>query len=248
MQRDKKHEKEKQYVIVFSADFIISAALASLQKTKGRTSIKIVDNPDELLCAIIIMKPLQVILDIPARDYTYLLCAIRREFPVLPLIITRYRHLFSDYITASWFGNIWLREYDALMSGYPGVAPTDCVTDSRFAGVEGASACRGYCNDRTDGSQILRSLRGWLGLRLRLRLSSRQGVKVIMNWLELGGSAGDVGKRMKRSDKLAYHYRRLLMKELNLRNTALEFIPSIAVKGGNIPTECASTCLLRINK
>ncbi|WP_146050986.1 hypothetical protein [Citrobacter amalonaticus] len=173
------------------------------------------------------------------------MCAIRRQFPVLPVIITRRRHLFSDYITASWFGNIWLRDYDTLMAGYPDVIPVDCVTDDYFAGPEGTGACRVFCHGRADGLQALVFLRGWLSQRLRQRLASRQGANIILNWLELGGTAADVGKRLGRSEKLAYHYRKLLMKELGIRNTALEFIPSVSVNGGDIPAGCSSVCLMR---
>lgn len=59
-----------------------------------------------------------IVLDIPARDYVGLLCHIRRLHPALPVIITQPRILFSDRAVASWFGHIWLREYDSLMAGY----------------------------------------------------------------------------------------------------------------------------------
>ncbi|EBC6662851.1 hypothetical protein C1B77_22615 [Salmonella enterica] len=186
-----------------------------------------------------------MVLDIPARKCVYLLCAIRRQYPVLPLIITRRRHLFSDYITASWFGNIWLQDYDTLMTGGPDAIPAEGVTGDDFACPERTGACRGWCHGGQDGPKVLFSLREWLVYRLRERLASRQGVNVILNWLEQGGTAADVGKRLGRSEKLAYHYRWLLMKELGVRNRALEFIPSVTVSGGEMPAGCSPVCLMR---
>lgn len=240
-----KPDARRGKVIIFSRDFIIGAALVALYEMNGRHRTKYIGDMNELFYSLAETKLSRVVLDIPARDYVYLLCAIRRQYPALPVIITRRRHLFSDYITASWFGNIWLRDYDTLMTGEPDMTHPGCMADGCLVGSEGTGACRGGCRGGPDGPQVLLSLRGWLGYRLRERLASRQGVNVILNWLEQGGTAADVGKRLGRSEKLAYHYRWLLMKELGVRNRALEFIPSVTVSGGEMPAGCSAVCLMQ---
>lgn len=232
-------------VIIFSRDFIIGTALVELYKMSGRHRVKYTGDINAFFDYLAGTKLSRVVLDIPARDFVYLLCAIRRQYPALPVIITRRRHLFSDYITASWFGNIWLRDYDALMAGGPDMPPPDCMAGGCLTGPEEAGACRRCCRGGPGGPQVLLSLRGWLGHRLRERLASRQGVNVILNWLEQGGTAADVGKRLGRSEKLAYHYRWLLMKELGIRNRSLEFIPSVTVSGGEMPAGCSAVCLMQ---
>ncbi|EPE2305196.1 hypothetical protein ACSG67_004490 [Salmonella enterica subsp. enterica serovar Muenchen] len=200
----------------------------------------------KLFSSICTEKPEYIVLDIQARDNAFLLCAIRRKFPILPIIITQHRHLFSDYIVASWFGNIWLREHDTLMDATE-YTPTDCVNRSCFAGTENSAACGRYCKGSNDNLLMIQSLQRWLGQRLQIRLSSRQGTNIILNWLEKGGTPAEVGKRFNRTEKLVYHYRQLVKQELGLKHTLKEFIPSISVKGGIVvPTECASMCLLRI--
>lgn len=247
MKRQHLMMKDKK-AIIFSSDFILSAALVGLQSTKGKFIIYTLRDASELLAVIENVNPDYVILDLSARDYVFLLCAIRRQHPALPVIIVRARHLFSDAIVASWFGNIWLIDYKALMVGYPYVAPTDYVDCHNFQGTESIGACSIYCSGKAGNGQILLSLRKWLEHRLRYRFPSRRGMKIIMNWVESGGTARDVGNRMGRSEKLVYHYRWRIMQELGLRNSALYFIPSVTVNGGTIPQGCSQFCRMRFQE
>lgn len=229
-------------VIIYSPDFILRTALIALQRVQDRNTCS-VDSVETLFDEIIRRNPTQLILDIPAREHAYLFCAIRRKYPELQVIVPQQRHLFSDYVVAFWFGNIWLREYDSLMNGYPLSVPTSCITDSAFSGVESVGgACRMGCQGRQNGTQMLPSLQLWLEQRLKQRLSSRKAIMVVQNWLELGGTADDVGQRLACSKKLVYHYRRLVMRELGIRNTALELIPSVKVMAGDVPAECLFPC------
>lgn len=232
-------------VIILSPDFIISAALAGLQSIKKECTVYAVSEKNELLSVINRLNPDYIVLDLPARDCVFLLCTIRRQFPALPVIIIRARHFFSDAIVASWFGNIWLKEYRTLMAGYPSVAPTDYVDSHNFQGTECVGACSLYCRGKADSTQILSSLQKWLEQRLSYRFPSRQGMRVIMNWLESGGTARDVGQRIGRSEKLVYHYRWRIMQELGLSNTALEFIPSVTVSAGYPLLDCSQVCRMR---
>lgn len=236
---------EAGVVIVYSPDFIMRGALEGLQRKTKEKEICMAENIGELFSFVTEKKTQSVILDISAHNHAYLLCAIRRQFPALPLIITRKRHLFSDYITAAWFGNIWLRDYDALMEERQDMVPTDCVSNISLSGPESTGACGHCCTGRTDGSQILHPLRLWLAHRLRGRVSSRKAVSVALEWLEMGGSAREMGASIARTDKLIYHYRWQIMRELGIRNTALEFIPSITVNAGPVPEGCSSECLMR---
>lgn len=244
MNRQGSPEKVRK-VVIYSPDFIKCAALEFLQKTNNAYTVFIERNVVKLLSVILKERPDYIVLDISIHNHIYLLCAIRRQFPTLPLIIARKYHLFSDHIAATWFGNIWLRDYDSLMEGFPVMAPTDCVSDTALSGPESAGACGLYCTGKLDGSQILSPMRLWLAQRLRSRITSRKAVNIIFNWLEVGGSAQEMGASISRSDKLIYHYRWQIMRELGIRNVVLEFIPSLSVNAGPVPFSCSHGCMMR---
>ncbi|WP_370612383.1 hypothetical protein [Citrobacter meridianamericanus] len=174
-------------IIVFSRGFIIGTALKALCKMKDKHNAEYVRNTESLFYLIAENPSCRVVIDIPARNCIYLLCAIRRQYPTLPIIIMRRRHLFSDYVTASWLGNIWLQDYDTMMAGDLDVIPTEGVAGDEFVHPEEPGVCRGWCHGSPDGAQALFFLQDWLICRLRERLASRQGMKVILNWLEQGG-------------------------------------------------------------
>ncbi|MBJ8362580.1 hypothetical protein I6M76_08210 [Citrobacter cronae] len=233
-------------VILYSPDFIKSKALESLQKANDEYDVYIQSDVSLLIADISKINPEYLVMDISAHSHVHLLCAIRRQFPTLPLILTRKYHLFSDHVSATWFGNIWLRDYDSLMGEFPALAPTDCVTNIGLSGTESAGACTLYCTGKSELSQILSPMRLWLAHRLRARIASRKAVNIIFSWLEMGGSAREMGESISRSDKLIYHYRWQIMRELGIRNVALEFSPSLSLSAGPVPLDCSCDCLMRV--
>ncbi|MCO5784684.1 hypothetical protein [Citrobacter meridianamericanus] len=126
------------------------------------------------------------------------------------------------------------------------MAPTDCVHDGRLSGPECSGACMQYCTGKPDMEQMLHLMRRWLAQRLQSKVASQQAVNIILYWLEVGGSVREMGERISRSEKLVYHYRWQIMQALGIRNTALEFIPSVTVNAGPAPAGCSSDCLMRV--
>ncbi|MDM2843551.1 hypothetical protein OGY83_07900 [Citrobacter sp. Cpo090] len=247
-----KTSKGLQHVIVYSMEWAKTVALkylcghsadgkeifiettGDLRTLFSRLSEKSSDVPDI------------IVLDIPPRDFVGLLCHIRHLHPALPVVITQSRILFSDRAVASWFGNIWLREYDSLMAGYPDVLIDSCLTDLRFAGAYSSAACSTECPGRMSDAQLLNRVEQWLCGRLTERIGSGICAQVATEWLSRGISAHEVGKRLNRSDKLVYHYRSRIIQELRISGHPRDFIASLSLKEGPVPLDRPVTCQMRV--
>ncbi|EAS6989592.1 hypothetical protein DSC57_21640 [Salmonella enterica] len=57
-----------------------------------------------------------------------------------------------------------------------------------------------------------------------------------LNWLIQGDTVSEISRAVSRSDKLIYHYRRRIMRALNIRNYGMDFIPSLSFSRRRIPT------------
>lgn len=187
-----------------------------------------------------------IVLDIPARDYVGLLCHIRRLHPALPVIITQPRILFSDRAVASWFGHIWLREYDSLMAGYPEMLINACVADSQFAGTYSSAACAAGCPGGANDAQVLGGMERWMCGRLTDRTGSVRCARVVTGWLSRGVSPQETGDQLQRSDKLMYHYRWRVIRALDITGHPRDFIPSLSLKEGPLAGNRPAVCRMRV--
>lgn len=247
----KKTSESLRHAIVFSTEWAKTAALKYLCGYSGvakKIHIETVDDVSVLFFRLNETHsdvPDVIVLDIPARDYVGLLCYIRRLHPALPVIIVQPRILFSDRAVASWFGNIWLREYDSLMDGYPEVLINACVTDSRFAGAHSSAACAAGCPGNATDAQVLGCMERWLCGRLTDRLGSERCARVVTDWLSRGISPQEAGDRLQRSDKLVYHYRWQVIRALDITGHPRDFIPSLSLKAGPVARSYPIVCRMR---
>ncbi|EAA2948310.1 DNA-binding response regulator [Salmonella enterica] len=236
------------YAVVYSPEWVKSTALKYLSGHSDAGNIfcvKVADGIDGIFSLLNENTPDVLILDIPVRDYVSLLCHIRRRYPALPVIITQSRILFSDRAVASWFGNIWLREYDSLMTGYPDTLISDCVTDPQFAGVNCSAACATGCQGGMSDIQILGCMERWLCALLTERMESGRCARMVTEWLSRGLSPREVGERLRCSEKLVYHYRWKVIRALGITGHPRDFIPSLSLKTGPVPEGYPVRCLMR---
>lgn len=247
-----KRSKALQHVIVFSTEWAKAIALKYLCGHSACDQEISVETTGDLRAVFSRLNekssyvPDIIVLDIPARDYVGLLCHIRHLHPALPVVITQSRILFSDRAVASWFGNIWLREYDSLLAGYPDALLGSSLTDLRFAGAYSSAACLTECPGRMSDALLLKRVERWLCGRLTERVGSGLCAQVATEWLSRGISAQEVGKRLNRSDKLVYHYRSRIIQELRISGHPRDFIASLSLKEGPVPLERPMTCQMRV--
>lgn len=180
----------------------------------------------ELLREINRETPQILVLDISLRSRWPLLNNIRGTHPALPVVITQSRFLFSDRVVAECFGHIWLKEYGAVLAGYPQVSLADHLRLN-------AQATTAWGGGELSGQKCDGEVYGHLVQRLRERLYDLLGsprlCEVVMNWLSTGMSPAEVGASVRRSAKLVYHYRGQVMRALNIHHCAKDFIPSLTV-------------------
>ncbi|EOD3174567.1 hypothetical protein JTY81_10375 [Citrobacter freundii] len=233
-------------VVVYSPEWVIESALRNFYTGKNKVGVKATDNIEELLLLISDKQVTSVILHVPERNYVRLICAIRHRQPTLPVIVAQRRILFSDMAVARWFGNIWLKDFDSLMAKFNEKIIIDsCISDSRFAGVESASACFKYCTGKPGSSRMLKDSQRWLGILLRERVGSRQGAKIVSEWLSRGLSVEDVSKKLGCSKKVIHHYRRMTIKSLGIHHDERDFLPSVSLHDGPLSGDLYGKCKMR---
>lgn len=248
----KMHTWEKaeicHYSVVYSAEWAKAIAIKYLSgyiDTDGNRTVSIASDIESIFSLLNEKKTDVLILDIPARNYVNLLCHIRRRYPAMPIIITQSRIFFSDRVVGSWFGNIWLREYDSLMAGYPDSLASDCVAEPQFASVDCTAACLKRCSGNRNDIKLLNDVEQWLRERLTERVRSLNGVRVVTEWLSRGVSPREAGVRLQRSTKLVYHYRSKVIQALNITGHPGDFIPSLSLEEGPTPRINPDICLMQ---
>ncbi|MCU6173006.1 hypothetical protein [Citrobacter cronae] len=241
-----------RHIVVFSLEWAKAAALQSMCNSSDEgdvINVQLIDNlhsMNEWLNRSEKNVPDMMVLDINARDYVALLCSVRRKYPTLPVVIAQSRILFSDQVVAGWFGNIWLREYDSLMAGYPDVPLSACVTDPRFSGANTSAICAGACKGQVSDTQVIDLARQWLCERLADSLGSERCARVVTEWLAHGITPREAGDRINRSGKLIYYYRSLVIHSLKISGHPGTFIPSLKLKNGPVSGRREGECRMRI--
>ncbi|EIL4649487.1 hypothetical protein LRN38_004362 [Salmonella enterica] len=233
-------------VVVYSPEWVINNALENLFTEKHDVRVIATNNISDLLSVISARTVSSVILHAPERDYIRLICCIRHQYPVLPVIIVQKQILFSDMAVARWFGNVWLKDFSSLMVKHKENIQIDsCVSDNRFAGNECAPACNKFCTGKPGSERVLKDTRKWLGLLLRERMGSRAGAKIVSEWLASGASVEKVSKQLGCSRKVINHYRRMAIKSLNILNNERDFLPSVSLRDSPLPGYLSGKCKVR---
>ncbi|ELO8517950.1 hypothetical protein R0T75_003927 [Salmonella enterica] len=233
-------------VVVYSSEWIIKNALENLFTEKHDVSVIATDNISDLLSVISARSVSSVILHVPERDYIRLICCIRHQYPVLPVIIIQKQILFSDMAVARWFGNVWLKDFSSVMVKHnENILIDSCVSDNRFAGNECAPACNKYCTGKPGSEKVLKDTQRWLGLLLRERMGSRKGAKIVSEWLASGASVENVSKQLGCSKKVINHYRRMAIKSLDMLNSERDFLSSVSLRDCSLPVFASEKCKMR---
>lgn len=227
---DEKHLDVFSTVLIYSQLWPVAEALTGLcsnEDVRDRNVVAVMFQED-ILMEIMRVQPELVILDISPRVSCALLNKLRHYHPSLSVIITQPRFLFSDRVVAEYFGNIWLKEYDSLLAGYPAVLLPEHLIYDALAGIEcgGTSFYRGY----TELPVLQESLTDRIRCRLFDISGSSRLCEVVMEWLVKGVTPLETGLSLARSSKVVYHYRWQAMRLLNIHNPAKDFIPSLTVE------------------
>ncbi|EAP7257008.1 hypothetical protein EJ682_23095 [Salmonella enterica] len=232
----------QEHIIVYSPDWSEGEGIAALSSEKDSdgnnvSTVVTVHELHDFLSIVNIQRPGFIVMNIEPRAHVSLICYLRKRFEALPIIFTRKRFLFADRMVAEFYGFIWLLQYDALFSGYPNTCLTQWVTDNRFSGT---SAGGGVARNQIP----CKTLEDWLKFRLVHLTGSHSVTDIAMNWLIHGYSVSEISRAVSRSDKLIYHYRWRIMRSLNIRNYAMDFIPSLSFSGRGPPISAyrASQC------
>lgn len=247
--RESAQTRKMKHIILYSAEWAKLAALKFLcgySEYDSKVCIKNTQSVGELVFLLNKKAPDMILLDIPARDYISLLCHIRQRYPDLPVIITQSTVLFSDRTVASWFGNIWLRDYDSLTAVYPDIPVHSVITDNQFAGTDSAAACPAGCPGSVDDMQLLGCMEHWLCQRLSQRVGGERCAQVVTQFLSQGVSPQETGKCLRRSDKLIYHYREKVIRSLGISRHPGDFIPSLTLKNGPSVRQSRAVCRMHI--
>lgn len=247
----KKRSESLRHTIVYSTEWSKIAALKSLCGYSGAKNDIYVETVSDVSVLFFRLNethsdaPDVIVLDIPARDYVGLLCYIRHLYPTLPVIVIQSQILFSDQVVATWFGNIWLREYESLMAGYPDVLINACVTDSRFADANCSAVCALVCPRGANDAQVLGGVERWLRGRLTEKIGSARCAHVVTEWLSRGVSPQEAGERLQRSDKLMYNYRWQVRRALNITGHSRDFSSSLSLKVGPVVGNRSVACRMQ---
>lgn len=215
-------------IFIYSEDWIHANALQHIicgTHTDDEFDIEIKDSISTL-CTSSFHKPYAIIIDARPSQYVSLILTLRKNFPDTFLICTQRFFLYSDRIVSEYFGGIYLKEYEALMSGYPEVGIADHIASQLFSGAY--PPLRHFDDDNAE--DIMKSLNKWLRKRLPELIRSSKVREINLDWLARGVSLRDTARRLRKSDKLVYHYRWLMMKALGINHYSRDYIQSLTVK------------------
>lgn len=215
-------------IFIYSKDWIHASALKHLfcgKRTDAEFDIMIMESI-ATLCMPHFQKPYVIIIDVQPSRYVSLIFTLRKNFPDTFLICTQRFFLYSDRMVSEYFGGIFLKEYEALMSGYPEVGIADHIASQLFSGAY--PPLRHFDDDNAE--DIMNSLNKWLRKRLPELIRSSKAREINLDWLARGVSLRDTAKHLRKSDKLVYHYRWLMMKALGINHYSRDYIQSLTVK------------------
>ena len=220
-------------ILIYSLSWPIIHALSELcnnGKSEHQT-VHISCHLSDVMPDIIRYAPDIVVLDISLHDNCGVVNAIRLYHPYLPVIVTGNYFLFSDRVVAEYYGYIWLKLYDALLSGYPEFTLTDHLQAVCFAGTESGGSPQIGVIDRWEenASLLIIDLSAQLRRRFYHLAGSPRLCEVVFDWLIKGISSVQTGQCLERSSKVIYHYRRQAMRSLQIKYFNRDFIPSLTV-------------------
>lgn len=212
---------------MYSRNTVTGVALEYLCQPKSGCDVYV-----ERTCSIDILfetlsatRPDLLIIDGAPRRHFNLIRELRANWPALSLMATQHYFLFSDRMMQEYFGLLFLKEYDALLAGFPNISATEHV-GKEFAGPEWAG-CQRSSLAEIPREVVLTEINQWLRQRLAGVVTSPKARAVAIDLLSQGYTPAEAGKLLGRSHKVIYHHRQVIEKALRLKNPAMELIPSL---------------------
>ncbi|MBC3377820.1 hypothetical protein H8I69_01640 [Serratia fonticola] len=210
-----------------SINTVTGVALEYLCQSKSGCDVYVerTCNTEILFETLSATRPDLLIIDGAPRCHFNLIRQLRANWPVLLLMATQHYFLFSDRIMQEYFGRLLLKEYDALLAGFPNISAIEHV-GIEFAGPEWAG-CQRSSLAEIPPEEVLIEINQWLRRRLAGVVTSAKARAVAIDLLSQGYTPAEAGKLLGRSHQVIYHHRQVIEKALRLKNPAMELIPSL---------------------
>ncbi|MHA7848022.1 hypothetical protein [Serratia sp. D1N4] len=214
-------------IIIYAENTVIGTALEYLCQPQSGCNVHVTQtcSASTLFEALSMRRMDLIIIDGAPRCHFSLILQLRAKWPVLPLMVTQHYFLFSDRMMQEYFGHLILKEYNALLAGFPNISAAEHAGGA-FAGSEWAG-CQRTSLVEISPEVVLIELNQWLRQRLAAVVTSPKARAVAIDLLSRGYTPAEAGKLIGRSHKVIYHHRQVIKKVLGLDNLAMELIPSL---------------------
>ncbi|VXC55076.1 conserved hypothetical protein [Enterobacterales bacterium 8AC] len=220
-------EDKFKNIIIYSKNTVIGTALEYLCQPQSGCDVYVTRICDiATLFETLSVKSVDlIIIDGAPRCHFSLVFNLRAKWPTLPLMATQSYFLFSDRMMQEYFGHLILKEYDALLAGFPNISAAEHVGIA-FAGSEWAG-CQRASLAEISPEVVLIELNQWLRQRLAGVITSSKARAVAIDLLAQGYTPTEAGRLIGRSHKVIYYHRQAIKKCLGLNNFAMELIHSL---------------------
>ncbi|POT57848.1 hypothetical protein C3432_07855 [Citrobacter amalonaticus] len=218
--------------LIYSPNWTHRVALEYLVYDKREQTTQIIKSSDTLTTILQENEsytPILCVLDMLPRNSVSAILSLRKMYPEIAIVFVGNYFLYSDRMVAEYFGGIYLKEYDAILAGYPDISMNEHIISTLFSGAY--PPIRNINKDISVES-VLASLECWIKDRLTGVMPSPRVREIVLKWLVKGASPAEVARILGRSDKVMYHYRWLMIRALGIRKGGREFIASLSVAAG----------------
>lgn len=203
--------------------------LVCMKKERVKRTVKSCKSLEQVLDNKDNYAPEFCVLDMLPRESIATVVSLRKLYSNIKIIFVGNYFLYSDRMVAEYFGGIYLKEYNAVLAGYPDIVIDDHLSSNLFSGAY--PPIRTLDKEKSvDG--IITSLERWIKDRLTGVMPSPRVREIVLRWLVKGAAPAEVARILGRSDKVMYHYRWLMIRALGIRRGRREFIASLSVAAG----------------
>ncbi|EGB2808519.1 hypothetical protein H7D82_000764 [Salmonella enterica] len=153
-----------------------------------------------------------VVLDVNPARFLYDLYCLRITFPNLPVIFTQERFHFVDSIISRFFGGVWLKEYDAILAGWPRINLMEHVSNEIFSGADMNCCFYTFMGKEIVSKQVFfECLREWIDSRLAGVILSKREREVYFDIAISGLEVRGIALKLKVSNQVVYSCRRSII-------------------------------------
>lgn len=202
---------KRKRILIYSSCRIIEVAIKFLCLNGIKHDIVIEESLDiNLLFSRIKENKIDyVVLDIKPTRFLYDLYCLRMTFPELPVIFIQERFNFVDSIISRFFGGVWLKEYDAILAGWPRVNLIEHVSNKMFSGADMTCCFYAFMKNEIINKQVFfECLREWIDSRLAGLILQKRDREVYFYIAISGLEVRDIAIKLKVSNQVVYSCRR----------------------------------------